>query len=331
MGDVVKVILPIAGLGKRLRPHTFFRPKPLISLAGKTILDFVLEEFSSINKTTQVEFAFIIGAGEMGEMIKDYMAKCYPNLKVQYFVQDEMSGQSDAIYCARDFLSGPTLIAFGDTITNPDLSTVIKKENDSNILWVKKVQDVSGLGVIKVNEAGYIDRVYEKPPTFISNLALIGFYYFKNGEDLLSAIVEQREKGLKLNNEYYLADAINILLERGAKFNYETVDLWLDAGKVDTLLETNAYLLGHGCDNSATFFGKFPNVVINPPVFIGENVFIQKSIIGPNVVIEAGCQLNQIVVRDAIIQQNTKITDMILEKSIIGRNHLVKGQVLSIV
>jgi glucose-1-phosphate thymidylyltransferase len=324
MENSIKIVLPIAGLGTRLRPHTLFRPKPLISLAGKTILDFVLEKFSTIPKSVKVEYVFIVG--NMGEQIKDYMDKYYPELNVVYFTQKEMRGQSDAMYIAREVISGPIIISFGDTINDPDFSTVLSSPNDDGIIWVKNVPDVSQMGVIKVDDQGYITHLFEKPKEFISDLALIGVYYFKQGEDLIDAIENQFKRDEKFKNEFYLADAINIMIENGAKIKSEVVRLWLDAGTIDTLLETNTYLLEHGRDNSMKI-KNFPGVTIVPPVWIGENVELKNSVIGPNAVIEKNCKLDRVVISNSIIQEGATIRNMIFEKSMIGRGQNLEGQV----
>lgn len=324
MNNVVKIVLPVAGLGMRLRPHTLYRPKPLVSLAGRTILDFVLEQFTQIKSFAKVEFAFIIG--DKGEMIKDYMAERYPDVSASYFVQKQMLGQSDAVYNAKEFISGPTLVAFGDTITDPDLSILANNPAQDNFLWVKESADVSQLGVVKVRPDGTIERLHEKPKTFISNLALVGFYYFPDGATLLRGIEEQYRRGSQLNNEYYLADAINILIEQGVNFRPQPVNLWLDAGKIDTLLETNTYLLQHGHDNSAEAAARYPTARIIPPVLVQENVHIQDSVIGPNVVVEAGCSLDHAVVSNAIIQQGSRLKNLVLDQAITGRGQQLQGE-----
>jgi glucose-1-phosphate thymidylyltransferase len=294
-----------------------------VSLAGKAVLDFVLEKFSSIPKSQQVEYIFIVGA--LGEQIEEYMQTFYPQLQVSYLVQKEMRGQSDAIYIARDLLTGPTLISFGDTINDPDLSRLDHPGRDG-IVWVKNLPDIAQMGVIRVDEAGLITHLYEKPKEYVSNLALVGVYYFCDGRALISAIEEQFQQGRTLKNEYYLADAINLMIEKGARIQSQTVDTWLDAGTTDTFLETNAYLLEHGNDNSAKAALAWPGVAFYPPVSIAPGAEIRNSIVGPNVVIEAGCRLDRVIVRDAIIQQGTAISDMIIEKSLVGRDQILKGR-----
>lgn len=260
----------------------------------------------------------------MGEQIEEYMHAFYPELKVSYLVQKEMKGQSDAIYIARDFLSGPTLISFGDTINDPDLSSLSSASYDG-IIWVKNLPDISQMGVIRVDENGFITRLYEKPDKYVSNLALVGVYYFREGNELISAIEDQFYQGKKLKNEYYLADAVNIMIEKGAKIHSESVNIWLDAGTTATFLETNAFLLERENDISSTALSACPDVTIYPPVSIDKSAKIQNSIIGPNVVIEPGCKLDKVIVRDSIIQQGTSISDMIIEKSLIGRNQILEG------
>jgi glucose-1-phosphate thymidylyltransferase len=310
-----------------LRPHTLYRPKPLVSLAGKTILDFALQKFESLPANQPVEYGFILGS--LGEQVRDYMAAVYPQFKVRYFAQKEMRGQSHAVYMARELLDGPVLVSFGDTINDPDLSCLAEGEYDGRV-WVKQMADTAQMGVIQTGADGLITHLYEKPPRYVSSLVLVGVYYFRQGRDLAEAIEAQFQQGRTLKNEYYLADAINIMIERGAKIHAETVETWLDAGTTDTFLQTNAYLLEHGSDNSSQAAAASPSAAIHPPVSIHASAEIRHSIIGPNVVIEAGCKLDHVVVRDAIIQQGTVLRDMIIEQSFIGRDQNLQGKWASI-
>jgi glucose-1-phosphate thymidylyltransferase len=259
-------------------------------------------------------------------MVKAHMQEHYPEKQIHFVVQEKMRGQSDALYLAREYLTGPMLMAFSDTLVETDLSVIAKTELDG-MAWVRPVPDPRRFGVASLNEDGYITRLIEKPQDMVNNLVVVGFYYFKCAEDLMDAIAEQMERNLTLKDEFFLADAVNILLERGARMRTQQVEVWMDAGMPDALLETNRYLLSHGHDNSAAAAAMYPGVAIIPPVFIAPNVQITSSVVGPNVSIGEECHLNQVVVANSIIEEGAQIAHMILEGSHLGRDVQVHGQV----
>jgi glucose-1-phosphate thymidylyltransferase len=325
MSQTLKVAIPMAGLGTRMRPHTWSKPKPLIALAGRTVLDYVLDQFCSLPDSMDVEYIFIVGPFQV-EMVKAHMLENHPEKKVQFVIQEKMRGQSDALYLAREHLTGPMLMAFSDTLVETDLSVIEKCDLDG-MAWVRPVPDPRRFGVAHLNEAGFITRLIEKPKDMDNNLAVVGFYYFRRAEDLMQAISDQMERNLTLKDEFFLADAINILLERGAKMRTTQVDVWMDAGMPEALLETNRYLLEHGHDNSAEAALNHPGVAIIPPVFISPSAIVEVSVIGPYVSIGEECHLSQVVVRNSILEEGAHVESMILDGSHLGRDVQVHGQV----
>lgn len=313
----------MAGLGTRLRPHTWSKPKPLINLAGRTVLDYLLEQFNSLPDFKNAEFIFIVGPNQL-EKIQAHMQLHYPGKKVQYVIQEEMRGQSDALYLAREYLKGPMLVCFSDTLIETDLSALAEIKADG-IAWVKRVPDPSRFGVAKSDKNGRIEYLVEKPKDLSNNLALVGFYYFREGRQLMEAIETQMEQKKSLNNEYFLVDAINVMLASAADFFIREVEVWLDAGKLDALLETNQYLLSHGRDNSQEA-ARRTGVIIVPPVFIHPQATIKECVLGPHVSVAKDCQLERAIISNSILDEGVQIRNFILENSLLGRNAIIEGR-----
>ncbi|MEA3325903.1 MAG: sugar phosphate nucleotidyltransferase [Chloroflexota bacterium] len=323
MTKPLKIVIPMAGFGTRLRPLTWSKPKPLVPLAGGTVLDHVLDMFRSAPNFDSAEFVFILGP-TMGNQIRDYMSAHYPDRHVDYAVQPEMIGQSDAFWQAREFLHGPMLMAFSDTLIEKDFSFLANEKKDG-VAVVKPVPDPRRFGVAEVDGSGAVKRLIEKPQELNNNLALVGCYFFKEAEDLIAAIEEQMNRNISLKGEYFLVDAINILLERGFQMRIERVDVWLDAGTIDALMETNRYLLKHGRDNSDRL-SHLKDTVILPPVNIHPDAEVTTSTLGPHVSIGAGTVVLGSTLKDAIIGLVTHITASNLDTSIVGDNVIIKGQ-----
>lgn len=315
----MKIVIPTAGLGTRLRPHTWSKPKPLVPVAGKPVLGHVLDMFHGLEVD---EAVFIIGY--LGGQIEEYVREAYPDLNARFVVQDQMLGQSHAIWLARENLSGPMLMAFVDTIIETSLSGLGQVEADA-IAWVKEVPDPRRFGVADVDENGWVTRLVEKPQDPGNNLAVVGFYYFKQAERLLSAIERQMESGEKLGGEYYLADAINVMLADGLRMRTTEVEVWEDCGKPGPLLDTNRYLLQHGRDNSVQA-GDRSGVVIVPPVYVDPSAEIHEAVLGPNVSVGPRVVIERSVLRDSIVDADARIFNSILAESIIGREARVTGR-----
>lgn len=321
MSDTLKIVIPMAGYGTRLRPHTWSRPKQMISLAGKSVIAHLVDMFSTLPNPENVEFVFIVGY--LGDKVEAYMEEYHPEVNVKYVVQEEMRGQSHAIYLAKEYLNGPMVMVFADTLIETNLSFLVDEEADM-VAWVKPVPDPRRFGVTELGEDGWVKRLIEKPKDVSNNLAVVGFYYFKDASALLGAIEEQMEQGRQLKGEFYLADAINIMLEKGCKMRTERVQIWLDAGTVEAVLETNRYLLKHGHDNTADV-GREGNITVIPPVFVHPTAIVEASVIGPFAAIGADCTVKNSVIRDSIIEKGSQINEIILEGSLIGENAQVDG------
>ncbi len=315
----MKIVIPMAGFGTRLRPHTWSKPKPLITVAGKPVLGHVLDMFEAIPDIDEVVFI----VGYLGEQVETYVKETYPHLNARYIVQEKMLGQSHAIWLAREGLQGPMLMVFVDTLIETDLSFLVDERAEA-VAWVKEVSDPRRFGVAQLGKDGQVKRLIEKPSDMSINLALVGFYYFKQAEALIEAIEQQMAQKNHLKGEYYLADAINIMLEGGLTMRVETVDVWKDCGKPEALLETNRYLLDHGRDNSSESTGR-EHVVVIPPVHIDHTADIRSSVIGPYVSIGAHCVIERSSIRDSIVDTHAQITNTMLYQSLIGHASTVTG------
>lgn len=329
MSETLKIVIPMAGWGTRMRPHTWSKPKPLVGVAGKTALDYLLEMFQTLPDPKKTEYVFVVGPYLGETQIPPFIAEHYPNIKAHYVVQAEMKGQSHALYLARQYLSGPMIMCFSDTLIETDFGFLSREKSDA-VAWVKAVPDPRRFGVAEVNEDGWVKRLIEKPQTIENDLAMVGCYYFKSSENLMSAIEEQMQRNVQLKNEFFLADAVNILIEHGALMRVEKVETWLDTGTIDSTLETNRHLL------EKLKVGKFEGlkverfeglkVKIKEPVFIHETAEIKNSEIGPYASIAANCKISGSKIEDSIVEAGCEIKDVGLKGSLIGRQAKVEGR-----
>lgn len=314
-GSTLKIVILMAGYGTRLRPQTWSRPKPLIRMADKLLIDHVLDTFTTLPDSVNSEFIFIVGY--LGNKIEDYMHHAHPNLKLRYVQQPEMRGQSHAISLAAEYLNGPLLVLYIDTLIETNFS-FLSTETAGGVAWVKAVPDPRRFGVAILGEHDWVTHLVEKPQDVENNLALVGCYYFHSSAELLYAIDEQMQRNIILKNEFFLADAINIMLEHGLKMRVQPVETWLDAGIPDDVLSTNRFLLEHG-HASTLDIDKHKKTVILPPVFIHPSATVENSVIGPHTAIGANCVIQGSIIRDSIVDDSSELSNIILEHSLIGR------------
>lgn len=312
----MQIIIPMAGYGKRLRPHTFSRPKPMINVAGEPMLKYI---FDSLKGSRIDEYIFIVGY--LGEQIEDYVRANY-NVKATFVVQEEMIGQSHAIYLARQHLKGPAFVLFADTLFEADLSVINTTDADA-IAFVKEVDDPRRFGVVELDSQGRVTRFVEKPTGLDNKQVVIGLYYIRDSAAMLKAIETQMAENRMTKDEFFIADAFEIMVKSGAVFRTQPVNVWLDCGKPESILQTNRYLLEHGRDTSASFHE--PGVAIIPPVYIHPTARIERSVIGPHAAISANCHISDSLIRDSIIDTGAEVRGTSLDQSLIGQAARVTG------
>ncbi len=314
----MKAIIPVAGAGTKLRPHTYTQPKALIPLAGKTILSIIIDQLQEARIT---DFVFIIGY--LGEKIQDYVKEKYPNLNCHFVQQNERHGTGHAINLTKEIVGDDeVLIVLGDTIAEYDIKEVVNTPH--SMLGVKKVDDPRNFGVAEIDEDGFISRVVEKPAIPKSNMALVGVYKIKETGFLFSCIQKIIDADIKSYDEFNLTDALECMIQNGVKFQPFKVQNWFDCGKKETLLESNATLLKKFGGN-VTEKHAFENTIIIPPVSIGEGCDIKNSVIGPNVAIGENSRINHAIIKDSIIGSYSNLYEIVLNTSLIGSDAEVRG------
>lgn len=315
----MKIIVPMAGRGSRLRPHTLTVPKPLIPIAGKPIVQRLVEDIAKVAGEKIDEIAFIIG--DFGPEVEASLVKIAENLgaKGSIYTQDEPLGTAHAIKCAENSMQGNVVVAFADTLFRADFQL---DTNSDGVIWVKKVEDPSAFGVVKLDEYGFITDFVEKPQQFVSDLAIIGIYYFNSAEKLMSEINYIMDNGIKEGGEYQLTTALENLRQKGAKFSLGKVDDWMDCGNKNATVETNGKILRYEKESMGQFpsSAKIVSSLIIPPCFIGENVEISNSKIGPNVSLGNGTKVINSNIDNSLIQEKTVIDHGNLSNSMIGNS-----------
>ncbi len=307
------IILPVAGLGTRLRPQTWTKPKPLVSLAGKPMLAHALDQVLPVSPE---KIIFITGF--LGDQIETWARESL-DVPVAFVTQPEMRGQTDAILRTRGLVERDALILFPDMLFEADFSALADVDADV-VMFTKEVEDPSALGIAVV-EQDRIVRLVEKPQELISNLAVIGIYYVRKMENLYTAIEEQMHRGLALKNEYYIADAIQIMIDGGAKVISKPVATWEDCGNADALLSSNRSHLARHSPSIRHHEGS----VIIAPSFVADDATVLDSVIGPFASIGRGATVRRSIVRDSIVEAGAEICEATLKQSIVGRRASVYG------
>jgi glucose-1-phosphate thymidylyltransferase len=315
----MKVIIPVAGVGTRLRPHTYTQPKPLIPVAGKPIISFIIDHLVEAGVT---DFVFVIGY--LGEKIRGYLEERYPKLNKEFVYQEKRLGLGHAIWTARHTFKGvdELFIILGDTIYDTELDKFLEREE--SCIGIKKVATPGEFGVAEMDDEWRIVRLVEKPRIPKSNMALVGLYKIHEVPLLVSALNHVISEDLRTNDEYQLTDALMVMLQQGAVFTPVTINSWYDCGKKDVLLETNSILLKK--EGFATsHLPAYDNTIIIPPISVGENCRISNSIIGPHVTIGDNTVINHAIVSDSIIGNYAKIEQIVLNHSVVGNDASIKG------
>ena len=326
----MNIIIPMAGKGKRMRPHTLTVPKPLINVAGKPIVQKLVEDITKVCGEKVEEIAFIIGA-DFGNEVEENLIKIAESqgAKGTICYQDKALGTAHAIMCAKDSIKGKTVVAFADTLFKADF---VMDTNQEGVIWVQGIEDPSQFGVVKLNDAGVITDFVEKPTTFVSNLAIIGIYYFKDGENLKKELQYLLDNNITEKGEFQLTNALENMKQKGIAFTPGKVTEWLDCGNKDATVYTNQRVLEFD-KGTPRLKGKnitTENSVIIEPCYIGDNVVLKNAIVGPHASIGANCTISNVVIKNSIIQASTKLSNTIIANSMIGEGAEIKGKALDI-
>ncbi|HYD92591.1 MAG TPA: sugar phosphate nucleotidyltransferase [Flavobacterium sp.] len=327
----MRIIVPMAGRGSRLRPHTLTVPKPLIPIAGKPIVHRLVEDIAAVINQDIEEIAFIIHKDFGNQVPKDLIAIAEKlGAKGSIYYQDEPLGTAHAIMSAKESMSGPIVVAYADTLFRADFT--LDTTADS-VIWVKQVDDPSAFGVVKLNEKNEIIDFVEKPKDFVSDLAIIGIYYFKSGETLRAELQYLLDNNIVKGGEYQLTDGLENMKQKGMKFVPGKVDEWMDCGNKNVTVETNSRMLGFlqaDGENMVAASAVLENSKIIPPCCIGEGVVLKNATVGPNVSLGSNTRVENSTIKNSLVQNNTVIRNASLDNAMIGNHATFDGSFTSI-
>ncbi len=324
----MRIIVPMAGMGKRMRPHTLTVPKPLVPIAGKPIVQRLVEDIAKVCGQKVDEVAFIIG--NFGKETEAKLINIAESVgaKGTIYYQDQPLGTAHAILCAGPSLDGNLVVAFADTLFKADFTL---DTTPDGTIWVQKVEDPKPFGVVTLDDKGIITKFVEKPETFVSDLAIIGIYYFKDGAYLKKELQYLIDNDIKDKGEYQLTNALDNMKAKGSAFKPGKVTEWLDCGNKDSTVQTNErYLEFIKNEDLVSKTAKITNSIVIQPVFIGENAEITNSIIGPHVSIGKGTKVTDSIVKKSIIQENSSIKNANVSNSMLGNFASLEGSTLDL-
>ena len=326
----MKIIVPMAGMGKRMRPHTHTTAKPLLPIAGKPIVQRLVEDLAKVAGEPVEEVAFVTNPA-FGQAVEQELLAIAKGVGAKGTIhhQREALGTAHAILCAQEALKGRVIVAFADTLFRADMKLA---PDCDGVIWVNKVEDPRAFGVVKLDEQGIITEFVEKPQHFVSDLAIIGIYYFADGERLRSEMQYLIDNNIRDKGEYQLTNAMENMKRKGARFRAGTVDAWMDCGNKNAMVDTNAKVLGYLKHDKDLVHPKaiLKDSVVIAPCYIAEGVTLDKAVVGPYVSVESGSTITGSVVRNSIVRGRVSIIDAVVDNSMLGERVLVRGQAMDL-
>lgn len=324
----MNIVIPMAGMGKRLRPHTLTTPKPLLPVAGKPIVQRLVEDIAKVIAEPIDEIAFVIG--DFGKEVENQLIAIAEKIgaKASIHYQLEALGTAHAILCASPVLHGKVVVAYADTLFRADFALNDEKEG---AIWVKQVENPQQFGVVKLRDDGSIEGFFEKPKELVSDLAIIGIYYFRDGEYLKNELQYLLDQKITTGGEYGITDALQNMMKKGTRFHTESVEAWLDCGNKDATVDTNRQVLAFAMEDGSmdeliSDQADLEDCLIVEPCFIGKGAVITHSVIGPYVSVGENARINQSIIRNSIIQQEAQIEGKLLQNCMIGKFAKINGQ-----
>lgn len=321
----MNLIIPMAGKGRRMRPHTLTTPKPLIPIAGKPIVARLIEKVHAVCATSIHAIGFVVNELEAATQAQLTQLAQSVGAQARFYEQHEAQGTAHAVLCAAELLKGPVIVAFADTLFMGNFTLDATQER---VIWVKRVTDPSAFGVVRLDPQGRVIDFIEKPERFVSDLAIIGIYYFREGIHLRQALQRLVDQGIRKNGEYQLTAALAMMNKAGARFTTQAVEEWLDCGNKAATLHTNQRFLTwlQGDENLIDATVQLHNSVLIPPVYLGQQVVIENTVLGPYVSVGSHSHIKDARIQNSIIQTHSTVENTTLKNSMLGNHVCLTGK-----